>query len=211
MVSVRTQQISVISYIGFYWLAICWLISAGGKPLPIRWVTTESQNDIMQHWIALLLHRDQLTGLCRVRYTERQIVDLENSSFIISDWLCCWKDELKSRQASACRRQRMQELCLGMFPAASHTSCGKELLCDYWPEIFVLQTKLFKRLALIGLNSLSYTWNACLHKNIFDINFEAQCHNSGCGTTHVVPFTVKYDLSGSRGGLYMLFASLPYL
>ena len=58
--------------------------------------------------------------------------------------LRCWKDELKSRQAAACRRQRLCGLCLEMFPAASHKSWGKEpltwdtecrpdcVICGHW-------------------------------------------------------------------------------
>lgn len=143
----------------------------------------------------------------------RQILDLENhQSFIhyCSGWAA---ERMSWRQAAACRRQRMHELCLKVFPAASHTSCGKELLFEhYWPEIFVWQ-----------INSLSYTWNYCLHKIIYTVYRTLLTHctaqirmthyfsHCGCSTTQVVIFTVKHDLSASRGGGYVICFALSFI
>lgn len=94
----------------------------------------QSWNVIMQHWIALLLHRDQLVWSQR----DRCWTWVTYSSLL---WLCCWKDELKSRQAAVCWRQRNHELCLEeMIPAASHKSTKKLLFLHYWSEI---QKKMF--------------------------------------------------------------------
>lgn len=54
--------------IWFYWSTICWLFNAGGKPFADKYWLDEPprswqrvKNYIMQHWVALLLQRDQLT------------------------------------------------------------------------------------------------------------------------------------------------------